>query len=166
MPDAELRFSTSRQVRQLVSEVVVVKPSRGAGGLRLLRAKVKAMWDTGAAVSGISRRLADKLCLKPRSASMLGTAAGLLPAFSDIVLVDVLLDGTVMPMEAVVVDSIPGEEIDFLLGLNIIEAGELSVRTDFACDSHIVSFKPLPGIFKPINEIFPAAKFASVDNLL
>lgn len=115
--------------------------------------KTQALWDTGAVTSGISGRLADKLGLEVRERALLSTAAGCVPAFKDIVLLDLLLDDTVIPVKAVVVDDIPGDGNNFLIGMDVIQCGSLSIDTAHLEGNFHVCFKPYPGLFKSLKEM-------------
>ena len=137
---------------QIRSEVRVSKPVADNGKLMIRWHHANALWDTGASNSGISRLLADKLKLKVYERTVLSTAAGQLKAFRDIVLLDLLIDGSVIPVKAAVVDVIPGDGNDFLIGMDIIQCGSFSINTDHDKGKFHVSFKPYPGLFKPLEQ--------------
>lgn len=139
---------------QLRSTVRVSKPMAEGGRLKICRHHAQAIWDTGAVTSGISRRLAEKLKLEVLERSLLGTIGGNVPVFKDLVLLDLLLDDTVIPVMAAVVDDIPGEGNDFLIGMDVIRYGTLTIVSAPIEGYFHVSFKPCPGIFETVEQIF------------
>lgn len=153
MQDSELTFSSPIRGMQIRSEVRVSKPVALNRKLLVRWHHVFALWDTGASISGISRSLADKLELKVYEHAVLSTAAGLLNAFRDIVLLDLLIDGSVIPVKAAIVDSIPGENNQFLIGMDVIQCGSFSINADHDKGNFHVSFKPYPGIFKSAEQM-------------
>ncbi len=154
MPTPELIFSSSIAGMQLSSCVRVAKPKYNSGHLSIRWYPVSALWDTGAVISGISRRIADILKLDARERTILSTGAGMVPAFKDTVLLDLLIDDCVIPVKVAIVDSIPGDGHDFLIGMDVIQCGEFLLSTDHSKGAFNVRFRPYPGLFKPIEEIF------------
>lgn len=139
---------------QISSAVRVTRPGKESGRIVFKWHSANALWDTGAAVSAISRELAGRLGLQIRERAVLATAAGRVPTIKDIVLLDLLLDNTVIPVMAAVVDAIPGTGNDFLIGMDVIQCGDFSLSTDHANHEFKVSFTPYPGIFRPIDNLF------------
>lgn len=135
--------------------VKVIKPLLSGKRMILRSRKVFAMWDTGAATSSVSRKLAEDLDLKILERACLSTPAGRIDTFKDIVLLNLLIDDLVTPVKVAVVDFIPGENNDFLIGMDIIHLGDLSVHTMRESMRVDVSFKPYPGAFLPMEDIFP-----------
>lgn len=122
-----------------------------------------AIWDTGAAVSAISRQSAERIGVRAHERTLLGTAAGILPTFNDIVLLDLFIADSLIPVKAAVVDSIPGNDNDFLIGMDVIQCGDLSITTDHTKGEFHVHFKPYPGLFKSIAEIFTESSGGLID---
>lgn len=106
-------------------------------------------------MSAISKSAADRIGVKAREQTILSTAAGLLPTFNDIVLVDLFIDDYLIPAKVAVVDSVPGQGHDFLIGMDIIQSGDMKISTDHANNIFEVNFKPYPGLFKKVSEILP-----------
>ena len=154
MQDSGLTFSSPISGMQIRSEVRVSKPVALNRKLLVRRHHVFALWDTGASISAISRSLADKLELKVYEHAVLSTAAGLMNAFRDIVLLDLLIDGSVIPVKAAIVDSIPGENNQFMIGMDVIQRGSFTIDTAPLEGNFNVSFKPYPGIFRPVEQFF------------
>ena len=152
MQDRELNFVSPVSDMQLCSVVRVSKTRVDGKTLKIKRHRVKALWDTGAVTSAISRSLADILGLKVREHTVLQTASGSVRVAKDLVLLDLMLDDTVIPVMAAVVDSVPGKNIDFLIGMDVIMCGSLSVDTVPHEGNFHVSFIPYPGLFKNIQE--------------
>lgn len=153
MQDSELKFTSPVRDMQICSEIRVSKPITENGRLILRRHHAKALWDTGAAECLISRRLAEELKLSMHERAILNTAAGAHATFKDIVLLDLLIDGSVIPVKAAVVDSIPGNGIDFAIGLDVIQCGTLTIDAAPMEGNFHVSFKPYPGLFRSIEQI-------------
>lgn len=153
MQETELNFTSPKSGFQLFSKVRVSKPFVENRSVVLHRISIYAVWDTGAAVSAISRRAAERLGMRKYERSVLATATGALSTFNDIVLLDLFIDDYLIPVQAAVVDSIPGVSNDFLIGMDVIQCGDLSVSTDHAAHEFKISFKPYSGMFKPLADI-------------
>lgn len=162
MHGTELTFSSPMSGLQLCSQVRISKPISESGKVVVKRCAVRALWDTGAVISGVSRRVASKLGLKAKERARLATVAGESPAVKDIVLLDLFINNMVIPVKVVIVDSVPGTDNDFLIGMDVIQCGALSVRSDH--DGHLfnVEFSPYSDIFKPISEILPMIESALI----
>lgn len=154
----KLEFVSSLHGLQLLSRVRVGKPYAEDKILRFQWEEVTALWDTGAVTSGISLRLAQALGLRVREHVCLGTAAGQLPTFNDIVLLDLLLDGTVIPVKAAVIDKVPGPDNDFVIGMDVMRGGDLHVCPDESAGVFRCTFTPRPGVFRRLPEIFSGKK--------
>lgn len=162
MQGTELKFTSPRSASQLRSKIRVCKPLIENRSIVLRRIALSAMWDTGAAVSAISRRAAEKIGVRIYERTLLGTAAGILPTFNDIVLLDLFISDCIIPVKAAVVDAIPGQDNDFLIGMDVIQCGDMSISTNHVAGDYCVSFKPYPGIFKPIADILPKPCFDKI----
>lgn len=122
-----------------------------------------AIWDTGAAVSAISRQSAERIGLRIRERTLLATAAGTVSTFNDIVLLELFIEDYVIPVKVAVVDSIPGKGNEFLIGLDVIQCGDLAIATDHDKGIFNVHFSPYPGLFKSIADIFPDSSVSLID---
>jgi len=127
MQDPELIFFSPMAGMQLCSPVRVAKPESISNRLLVRWFSISALWDTGAVTSGISRRIAEEMRLEARERAILSTAAGMAPVFKDIVLLDLMIDNCVIPVKVAIVDSIPGDNNDFLIGMDIIRCGYLQI---------------------------------------
>lgn len=154
MQDPELKFTSPVRGMQICSEIRVSKPVSENDRLIIRWHHVHALWDTGASTSGISRSLADKLKLTVYEHTVLRTAAGELKAISDIVLLDLMINGLVFPVKVAIVDTIPGDGNEFLIGMDVIQCGTLTIDTAPLEGNFNVSFKPYPGLFKSVEQIF------------
>lgn len=155
MQGHELKFNSPRSSFQLSSHVRISRPCVEAKCLNLRLISVSALWDTGAAVSAISKSAAERVGVKARERAILSTAAGLLPTYNDIVLVNLFIEDYLIPAKVAVVDSVPGRGHDFLIGMDIIQSGDMKISTDHANNTFEVSFKPYHGLFKKVSEILP-----------
>lgn len=162
MQGTELNFTSSRSSFQLRSTVRVCKPNIENRSIALHRISLSALWDTGAAVSAISRRAAERLGVKIYERSILNTAAGTLSTFNDIVLLDLFIEDYLIPIKAAVVDTIPGLYNDFLIGMDVIQCGDMSISTDHTVGEFKVSFKPYSDMFKPLADILPMHKHGKI----
>ncbi len=156
MQGHQLTFSSPLATMQIRSVIKVAKPRHLGGRLRVPWHSAVALWDTGAVTSGISSRLAQKMNLVPREQTVLSTAAGTVNSSKDIVLLDLLIDNAVIPVKVAIVDSIPGVDNDFLIGMDVIQCGDMVISTDHSTHNFHVSFKPYPGLFRPAGAFFPA----------
>lgn len=151
-----MRFECPVGGMQLRSRVQISKPGTEAGRHVIRRTAVMALWDTGAVTSAITRQTAERLRLRVYERAVLGTTAGEIKCFKDIVLLDLQLDdGRVLPVKAAVVEVIPGECNDFLIGMDVMQCGEMTVGADHERGMFQVTFTPYPGLFRTVDEIFP-----------
>lgn len=155
MQNPGLTFTSPRQGMQICSQVQICKPIRHNRRAVLGRCTVRALWDTGAVTSGISRRIATKLGLKVRERAILATAAGDVQTYKDLVLLDIFIDNRLLPVKAVVVDAVPGEGNDFLIGMDVMQCGQLIVDTDHERNCFEIRFHPYADLFQPIESILP-----------
>lgn len=153
MSEPELNFSSPTVAMQLQSRVRVSKPLGSSGRLLVRWHEVSALWDTGAVTSGITRGIAEAMGLKVRERAILSTPAGMLTCAKDIVLLDLMMDGYVIPVKVAVVESIPGQH-GFLIGMDVISYGDFSVSVDNDRHRFNVRFKPYPGVFRTVEDIF------------
>lgn len=149
----ELNFTSPVQDLQICSNIRISKPLKENGRVIVRWHHAKALWDTGAAASVISRSLAEKMKLSVHERAILNTATGTHATFKDIVLLDLLIDGSVIPVKAAVADSIPGKHVDFAIGLDLIQCGTLTIDTAPLEGNFKVCFKPYPGLFKSVEEL-------------
>lgn len=95
------------------------------GGAPLYRVD-RALWDTGATVSGISERLAEEMKIQPVDTGVMLTPSGQ----KDIVyyLVDIHMSED-MVFRNVKIGAYPLEshDVDFLVGMDIISRGNLNI---------------------------------------
>lgn len=115
--------------------------------------EVKALWDTGAVTSAVTRKYAEIMKLRAREHALLGTAKGEIPTYKDIVLIELMINGLVLPVKVAVVDSIPGVGNDFLIGMDVIQCGEMTIKTDHSAHRFDFVFDPYPGLFRPMSQI-------------
>lgn len=155
MQGTGLNFSSPISGLQLCSQVRISKPIPESGKVILKRCAVKALWDTGAVISAVSRSVASKLGLKAKERARLATVSGEASAVKDIVLLDLFISNMVIPVKVAIVDSVPGTDNDFLIGMDVIQCGELSVKSDHDRHTFDVEFSPYPDIFKRVSEILP-----------
>jgi predicted aspartyl protease len=86
--------------------------------------RVKAIWDTGASRSAITRGLAERLALKPTGATKLSTAAG--QCDSSTYLVSLMLQSRLyIPSLTVTEASLMG--FGMLIGMDVIRTGDFAV---------------------------------------
>lgn len=154
MQDSGLNFSSPVSGMQLCSGIKVAKPSFLSNRMTIRWHSMQALWDTGAVTSGISREMASRIGLEPRERAILATAAGSVVTEKDIILLNLLIDDCVMPVKVAVVDSIPGVGNDFLIGMDIIQCGDLSISSDHPNGLFYVRFTPYPGLFRTGEDLF------------
>ena len=84
----------------------------------------KAVWDTGAMCSVISKDLATKLKLKPFSIKLIGTPSGTMNA--EMYVVDLMLPNKIEVKQVRVLGAYPSGS-DFLIGMDVIGLGDFAV---------------------------------------
>ena len=116
-------FSTSYAgiVRALVSEIgIVTRVSASTTEV----VKCKALWDTGAVYSVISRQFAKKLGLMSFDSGRAYTAQGSYD--TSVYLLDILLPNKMIVQDLRVSDG-EFQDFDFLLGMDVISLGDFTV---------------------------------------
>ena len=116
-------FSTSYSgiVRALVSEIGIVT---GVSAATTEVVKCKALWDTGAVYSVISRQFAMKLGLTSFDSGRAYTAQGSYD--TSVYLLDILLPNKMIVKDLRVSDG-EFQDFDFLLGMDVISLGDLTI---------------------------------------
>jgi len=123
VPDATAgAFTTTNQGIEnvLVSDIVVVesidptKPKENA----------KAVWDTGAMCSVISKDLANKLNLQPFSVKLIGTPSGTMNA--EMYVVNLILPNKIEVERVQILGAYPSGS-DMLIGMDVIGLGDFAV---------------------------------------
>ena len=90
---------------------------------------VRALWDTGATTSAISEKIAGKLALEYLRHHDVETAHGgktSLPGYSNVSFM--LFDGTVITPRVTDVVNISEQDIDAIVGMDIISCGTLLLK--------------------------------------
>lgn len=154
MSESELIFTSPISWMQLRSQVRIAKPFEVSRRLMVKWHSVYAVWDTGAVTSAVSRRIAEQLHLKARERAILSTGAGMLPTVKDIILLDLQIGNGVIPVKVAIVDNVPGEGNDFLIGMDVIQCGDFSISTCHITGVYNVRFKPYPGLFRTVEDVF------------
>ena len=85
----------------------------------------RGLWDTGASKSSINKRIADDLSLIPVGNINISTANGVVPV--NTYFVDVGLPNGVTVKNVLVSCADLGDDIDILIGMDIIRHGDFSV---------------------------------------
>ena len=104
----------------LVSDIIVIatkdpnKPQENA----------KALWDSGAMCSVISKDLANKLKLQPVSVKRIGTPSGTMSA--EMYVVDLILPNKIEVERVQVLGAYPSST-DMLIGMDVIGLGDFAV---------------------------------------
>lgn len=91
----------------------------------------RALWDTGASSSIIDRTTAKILCLEPQGIHTLATANGT-NRFCEYI-IDLDLTNNVKIANLVVGGGDLGNNIDFLIGMDIISQGDFSISNVNGC---------------------------------
>lgn len=91
----------------------------------------RALWDTGASSSIIDRKAAKFLCLEPQGFHTLTTANGTNKFCNYII--DLDLTNNVKITDFVVGGGNLGDDIDFLIGMDIISQGDFSISNVNGC---------------------------------
>ena len=113
--------SYSGIVRALVSEIGIVT---GVSAAATEVVKCKALWDTGAVYSVISRQFAMKLGLTSFDSGRAYTAQGSYD--TSVYLLDILLPNKMIFKDLRVSDG-EFQDFDFLLGMDVISLGDLTI---------------------------------------
>lgn len=114
-------FTTSfpRRVNRLINEAYII-----SGNERMHTNA--AQWDTGATKTCISSAVVDRLGLIPTGQTMIKTPSG--EKIFSLYVVDVLLRNNVIVKDIQVIGSeIGGQNIDLLIGMDIIGLGDFAV---------------------------------------
>lgn len=116
-------FSTSYSgiVRAIVSEIGIVT---GVSDAMTEVVRCKALWDTGAVYSVISRQFAAKLGLTSFDSGRAYTAQGSYD--TSVYLLDILLPNKMIVKDLRVSDG-EFQDFDFLLGMDVISLGDFTV---------------------------------------
>lgn len=113
-------------VRDVHSDIVVV----GSGEFRvgsLSPVVIKAVWDTGAYGTVISRRVAEELGLTPIGTKLVQTANGTYQSY--VYVVDVMLPNKVV-VRGVEVSESDLKVCDALIGMDIISLGDMKITNN------------------------------------
>ena len=93
----------------------------------------RGLWDTGASSSCIHKRVRDYMHLIPLGTETISTANGSVEVDSHVI--DVILPNRVIVKDLLVTSAEIGEDVDILLGMDIINLGAFSI-TNFKGESH------------------------------
>lgn len=85
----------------------------------------KGLWDTGASKSSITQRIVDDLSLIPIGKGNVSTANGMIPV--NTYFIDIGLPNGVTVKNVLVSCCDLGEDIDILIGMDIIKHGDFSI---------------------------------------
>jgi predicted aspartyl protease len=123
-------------------EVGVSLPIPGVPPSKKAKINVRALIDTGASGSCISKRFADNFQLKAFSMGKVHTAKGedVRPRYY----VDIYLPNGLMKrnMDVIEFSDNPGSSFDFIIGMNIIKDGDMSITN--ANSQMVFSFRMPP----------------------
>jgi len=111
-------------VRAVVTEIGIVT---GMAGSVTEAIKCRALWDTGAIYSVISKSLADKLGLFPTDTQRAYTAQGFYEA--SIYRVDIMLPNNIVVKGLQIGDG-EFQDFDFLIGMDVISLGDFHLTND------------------------------------
>lgn len=87
--------------------------------------KYRGIWDTGASKTSIDKRVVKELNLKPVSIGTLKTANG--EILVNIYYINIMLPNEVTITNILAPESILGEDIDILIGMDVIRFGDFSI---------------------------------------
>lgn len=105
---------------QLVTDVEIVIPNT------TIKAKVKAIWDTGATGSVITQKIVDNLSLKPTGMSHVHTANGL--TVQNTYIVDISLPNKLLGKDVTVTAAAAlSSECEVLIGMDLIGLGDFFI---------------------------------------
>ena len=106
----------------LLLQLKTVVEIMSAGG----RAKVEALWDTGATETCISERVAQALSLIPVGRKQIKTPSG--TTIANVYLIDIILpQGVIVKSVEATGTKIDEQGFDCLIGMNIIVLGDFAV---------------------------------------
>ena len=111
-------------VRTVVTEIGIVT---GMAGSVTEAVKCRALWDTGAIYSVISKSLADKMGLLPTDTQRAYTAQGFYEA--SIYRVDIMLPNNIVVKGLQIGDG-EFQDFDFLIGMDVISLGDFHLTND------------------------------------
>ena len=111
-------------VRAVVTEIGIVT---GMVGSVTEVVKCRALWDTGAIYSVISKSLAEKLGLFPTDTQRAYTAQGFYEA--SIYRVDIMLPSNIVIKKLQIGDG-EFQDFDFLIGMDVISLGDFHLTND------------------------------------
>ena len=111
-------------VRAVISEIGIVT---GMAGSVTEAVRCRALWDTGAIYSVISKSLAEKLGLFPTDTQRAYTAHGFYEA--NIYRVDIMLPNNIVVKGLQIGDG-EFQDFDFLLGMDVISLGDFHLTND------------------------------------
>lgn len=85
----------------------------------------RGLWDTGASITCVHRRVRDYMHLTPMGTSEISTANGVIEV--DTHIVDIVLPNRVIVKDLLITSAEIGDDVDVLLGMDIICLGGFSV---------------------------------------
>jgi predicted aspartyl protease len=103
---------------------------------------VKALVDTGATGSCVSRRFADSVQLTPFKKTSVRSAQGIFPA--SVYLLDVIFPNGLLIQDSAVTEFLGEDEFDFIIGMNILRLGDTAITN--AENETQFSFRVPPGL--------------------
>lgn len=145
---------TTGHPRKLFTPITVVNPD-APGAATILATTVNAMWDTGAEVCLMSQRLADRLEFEFKKEIDSDTFGGKIKTLIGYTCVTLVSNGgLVNTITAVVAETSPTREYDFIIGLNFIKKGTLAITsTDLDTTLSFIIPSPDPIDFAKITDI-------------
>ena len=115
----------NKKVRQLITEVSLIKPQERAKNIK----QYNALWDTGATSSSITQEVVDNLKLEPIDKVIVNHAGGNDECY--VYLVNIILPNNVgissVRVSCVSLTSDPNLPINVLIGMNLISLGDFAV---------------------------------------
>ena len=117
--------SSAGLYRAIQTHVGICEPFVGIPTTQLKCVDFIAIWDTGATGSAITARAAQALNLQPTGLKMVYTAAG--KAEKNTYLVNIMLPSNVGVQNVTVTEADLGDQIDVLVGMDIITLGDFSI---------------------------------------
>lgn len=113
------------------------------------RQDYRAIWDTGATNTVITKKVANDLGLKPIGRTQVKTASG--TADCDVYLTDVILPNNIVMQNVRVTEGILAD-FDVLIGMDIIRMGDFAVTNNPDDDKTVVSYRiPSSGVVDFVN---------------
>lgn len=101
-----------------------------AVGDTVLGTYVNAIWDTGSPKCLIYQSLADFLHIKPVSHSYVSGVGGCEVVGDQTAYINIVSNGDIIPVECSIIKDVPNSVGSFLLGMNFISRGSLSLTYD------------------------------------